>query len=81
MSKPVVPKKKPTQTPSKNVSLDQYNEVKKQLEQMQKKEDVMMRKLDRVRGKMDWAFRHPFRFMLGRVYHQYIKRDQKNVKI
>lgn len=47
----------------------------------EQKSQILLAKLDRKESRLDWAFRHPIRFALGRIYHQSIKRDQKNVEI
>jgi hypothetical protein len=62
-------------------------ELEKELEQVngelghiREREQILLRKFDSQRQKLDWAFAHPVRFMVGRIYHQTIKRDQKNVQ-
>lgn len=69
-----------TEKKSQNVSVEEYEAVKKELAHAREREQIVLRKFDRMQGKQEWMFRHPFRFVIGRIYHQYIKRDQKNVK-
>lgn len=61
-------------------TLKQVEEMKAEVERLRERENILLIKLDRTKNRLDWAFRHPIYFALGRIYHQNIKRDQKNVK-
>jgi len=64
----------------KALSASEIDVILKENERLKNVERVLLGRLDRKEGIIDWAFRHPVKFMLGRIYHQQIKRDQKNVK-
>lgn len=72
------------QTTSELIIIDPTAEEVKKLESeintLREKEQILLKKFDSKSAKLDWAFNHPVKFMLGRIYHQVVKRDQKNVQ-
>jgi hypothetical protein len=70
---------KPAMTPADTTKRIQQLETEKAY--LEQKSQILLAKLDRKEARLDWAFRHPIKFALGRIYHQNIKRDQRNVEI
>lgn len=60
------------------ISLRNYQPREHYIARQEQKIESLRRRHERVSGKLRWAHEHPVRFMLGRIYHFYIKRDQKS---
>ncbi len=41
------------------------------------KHHVYRKKYYQLKDSVDWIYQHPFRFMIGRLYHYYVLRDEK----
>lgn len=60
--------------------IEEMKRLEDEVSILKERELIILQKYDSKSAKLDWAFNHPVRFMLGRVLHQIVKRDQKNVK-
>lgn len=65
---------KPTEDLHKKVQ-----QLEQELAHVKEREQILLGRYDRVMARLDGAFRSPISFALSRLFHQYIKRDQKNV--
>lgn len=61
-------------------AVEEIKRLEGEVDALRQREQILLRKFDSKSAKLDWAFNHPVKFMLGRIYHQVVKRDQKNVK-
>ena len=62
------------ENPSKKIQ-----RLEQELAHIKEREQILLHRYDRVSARLDGAFRSPVSFALSRLFHQYIKRDQKNV--
>lgn len=56
--------------------MTEKDELAQQVVYLETKYANMKRRYESQKSKMDTIYRNPFRFLLARWYHKYIKRDQ-----
>lgn len=69
---------KVSKTPAED-SNKKIQQLEQELAHVKEREQILLHRYDRVAARLDGAFRSPVSFALSRLFHQYIKRDQKNV--